>query len=817
MGSMSIPLGIRYALRGFRKDWRSAALFVLTLALGLAGVNTIFSVINTVILRPLRFKHPDRLMTITETVPFMGSGPQVCTLDEFLRWQKSGLLDYAAAVNTTDLTLIGKDRAELLFGATVTPDFFRVFGISPFLGRGFLKEDALPGHEQVIILSHELWVHRFGRDPAIVGKNIQFSGVAMTVIGVAPLRFDFPRLADVGAVMRLAPEQTEFWTPLDITQKMIDQNNYSYYLLGRLHAGIPAARAAAEFKASAIQSLQYIVERNPQYREPLEHLAKIIAIEVTPLSESMAWGVRNALWMLLAAVALLLLLVLFNLGNLLVTRNANRLREYAIRQALGGNRWQLFRQGLIEQGILIGLASLLSLTLSSWAIELVRKIGAARVPRLYELSLDTHTILLLLGLALATALAFGAVPLLVLPDSEGWFRGESRSSTGDRRSQRIRATLIAAEIAVSMVLLVSAGLLAASFSNVMNVKPGFDPNNLLTFSVSFNPNLYVDPPKMLAEQRELLSRIRAFPGVESASIVNVLPLTGDYEIHGIGAVGKPLNRDAGAESRLIDPRYFDTMHIPLIAGRALREDDTGKVAVINQKMADRLWPGENPIGREFRDNGNPPIRVIGVIGNVHSGPLETEPLMQFYRSFVVFPGYANSFAIRTKTDPLSLLPAFEKTIWRLDPDLAVSGAKTMEHIIESVILERRFETDLLVGFSASALFLSALGLFGVASLSVTRHTREFGIRMALGATGADVLWLELVRNAVIVIAGLAVGLLLSFATHRALAALLFGVSALSLDIYASAAAVVIISAMTAVLIPALRAGRMDPAIVLRNE
>ena len=305
--------------------------------------------------------------------------------------------------------------------------------------------------------------------------------------------------------------------------------------------------------------------------------------------------------------------------------------------------------------------------------------------------------------------------------------------------------------------------------------------------------------------------------MESASVVNVLPLTGDYGIHGIGAVGKPLNRDAGAEARVVDSQYFKTMHIPLIAGRALREDDTGEVAVINQKMAYLLWPGENPIGREFTDNGNPPIRVIGVVGDVHSGPLETEPMMQYYSPLGAFPGYANSFAVRTRTDPLSLLPAVERTIWRLDPDQAVTSAKTMEHIIQAATLERRFETDLLVGFSASALFLSALGLFGVASLSATRHAREFGIRMALGATGADVLWLQVVRNFVIVIAGLAVGLLLSFATHRALAALLFGVSALNVNVYAAAAAVLTITAIAAVLIPALRAARMDPAIVLRDE
>jgi putative ABC transport system permease protein len=234
-------------------------------------------------------------------------------------------------------------------------------------------------------------------------------------------------------------------------------------------------------------------------------------------------------------------------------------------------------------------------------------------------------------------------------------------------------------------------------------------------------------------------------------------------------------------------------------------------------MASLLWPGEYPIGREFTDNGNPPIRVIGVVGNVHGGPLETEPMMQYYSSLVALPGYANSFAIRTKTDPLSLLPTVERAVWQLDPNQVVSGAKTMEQIIQSATLERRFETDLLVGFSASALFLSALGLFGVASLSVTRRSREFGIRMALGATGADVVWLEIVRNMAIVISGLLVGLILSFLTHHALAALLFGVSALNPTVYAVAATVLIISAVTAVLIPALRAARMDPAIALRDE
>jgi putative ABC transport system permease protein len=814
---VSIPSGVQYAVRSLRASWGFATIFVLTLTLGLAGLCTIFSVLSTVVLRPLPFKHADRLVTITETVPFMGSGPQICTLDEFLRWQKSGLLDQAAAINTIDLTLTGKDRAELLSGARVTPDFFQVFGISPLLGRAFLPEDATPGHERVMVLSHELWARRFGSDPAIVGKSIQFSGTTMTVIGVAPPRFDFPRLANVGVVMHFAPEHTEFWTPLVITQKMIDQNNYSYYLVGRLHSGVLPTRAAAEFRVLAIESLHYIVEKNPQYREPLEHLARIITVQVTPLSESMAWGVRNALWLLLAAVGLLLLLVLFNLGNLLVTRNTNRLREYAIRQALGGSRWQLFYQTLIEQGILITVSAVLSVSVSIWAIELVRKIGATRVPRLYELSLDTHTVFLLLGLALTTALIFGALPLLVLPDSLAWFRSESRSSTGDRRSRNVRAVLITAEIAISMALLIGAGLLSVSFLNVMNVNPGFNAKNLMTFSLSFSPKIYASPSKILTAKRELLDQIRAIPGVQSASVVNVLPLTGDYEIHGVGPVGKPLDRNSGAEARLIDPRYFETMHIPLIAGRQLRDDDSGTVAVINQKMARSLWPGENAVGHEFTDNGGPPLRVIGVVGDVHSGPLETQPLMQYYRSFVAFPGYANSFVMRTKTDPVSLVPILEKAIWRLDPAEAVSGMRTMEHIIESATLERRFETDLLLGFSAAALFLSALGLFGVASSSVMRRSREFGIRMALGATGADVLWLELIRNMMIVAAGLAVGLALSFATHRAFVALLFGVSALNLNIYGAAAIALMISTMIAVLIPALRASRMDPAVVLRNE
>ncbi len=644
----------------------------------------------------------------------------------------------------------------------------------------------------------------------------------MTVIGVMPPRFEFPRLADVRMLMSWAPEQTEFWVPLTVTQKMIESGNFNYYVVGRLRAGVPPRRAAAQFRTEAVELFRQAEVREPAYREAIEQMLPNFRVQVTPLRESMGQEIRGVLWMLLAAVALLLTLVLFNLGNLLLTRNAQRLNEYTIRQALGASRWQLFRASLTEQIIVVSSASALSWLLISWGTHTVQSIAANRLPRLYQLGFDWQTLAVLLGLALLTAIVFGAMPLLLLHGSTmgRFLHAEGRTATGDRRASRLKSVLMVAEIAVSVVLLVGAGLLLQSLVNVMRVNPGFDPHNVLTATVSFNAHKHDTPERELQHTRELLERLRAVPGVESASVVNRLPLTGETELHSIQAVGKPVNKspDAGsAEYRVVDADYFRTMRIPLVRGRFLRPDDPPKFAMINHRMAQLLWPGEDPIGKRFAEGDNPPYTIIGVAGDVHGGALESQPRMQFYRLITANPDWAETFVMRCAVDPLSLIPEVQKTVWSLDASEPVTHAQTMDRLLSSATLERRFETVVVGGFAVLALFLSVIGLFGVLSLAVARRIRELGIRMALGATQSRILKLELSRAFAIAAAGLCIGLALTLVVARSMSALVYGVSVWNLRIYAISVAVLAISAFMAAWFPARRATRIDPATALRHE
>ncbi len=808
--------------RSLRASRGYSVMAMVTLAIGLAAVGITFAVVDTVLLRPLPFAKSDRIVTISQKVPFLGSEPTVVTADEFLAWQKSGLFESTALIDTAEYTLEGKGHPERIYGASVTPEFFKVFGLQAMLGRGMGIEDAAQGRDNVIVLSHELWARRFGSDRAVIGRTMLLSGSPMVVIGVMPPGFDFPRLADLSSIMNWAPEQSEFWVPFVITPKLLEQGNFNYYVLGKLGEGVTRERAAEQFRASAVHLFKEKEIKYPQYRDVIEQMLGVLVIYVTPLREAMAWGIRDVLWMLLAAVALLLVLVLFNLGNLLLTRNAQRLREYTVRQALGASRWQLFRQSFLEQTALVGAASALALLLMAWGIEIIRNVGANRLPRLYELQLNFTHVAALAAMAFATAIIFGALSQLVLSDAalNSSLQSQGRTSTGDRRTNQLKSTLMAAEIAVSVVLLVGAGLLLESFAKVMHENPGFNPNNVLTVKVSFDAMRTGKPAERLQHVRELLNRFRSLPGVQSASIINRLPLTGDNEIHDVRVLGKPMQKlpeNLSAEYRVIDAAYFRTMQIPLIAGRDFRPDDPGAFAVINRRMATRLWPGEDPIDKQFADGDNPPVKVIGVVGDVHNASLEKPVMMQFYRLISASPYYSDTFVIRSAVNPESLIPLVQRAVWQLDASEPVTHPQTMDRLLASVTLQRRFETGLLTGFAVIALFLSGLGLFGVASLSVARRTREFGIRLALGATGPQILTLELGRTGAVVMAGLAAGLLLTLVLARTVAGLLYGVTAWNTQIYFLAVLVLAGAALLAAWLPARRAARIDPASALRSE
>jgi putative ABC transport system permease protein len=811
---------IRFGLRMLAKNPGFTAVAVLTLALGLAAVSTIFAVVETVLLRPLDYAHSERIVSVSQTMPALGSGPTVVTLREFQRWEKTGLFEHAAAMDTVGHTLLGAGHPEQLFGVRVTADFFRVFGVQPFLGRGFVAGDATPGHDSVIVLSYARWMSSFGGDRGIVGKTVRMSAGPITVIGVMPPRFDFPRLADVRTIMFWAPEQTDFWAPLTMTEKTVEESSYNYYMLGRLRDGISPQRASEQFRASAIQILRDREAKEPADRSELEPIIASLAVFVVPLRDTMAWGVRDVLWMLLAAVGLLLALVLFNLGNLLVTRNTNRFREFVVREALGATAGQLFRQSFMEQILLVAGAAVISLGLAEWGVAAVRAGTGARLPRLYGLSIDMRVTTLLAVLSLLIAIAFGALPLLVVRNSRlsSALQSEGRSLTADRRTHRLKSSLMVLQIAVSMVLLVGAGLLIQSFTNVMRVNPGFDPHNLLNLSVSLDPKANGDRAKRLAHLRELLDAFRSTPGVESAAVVNHVPLTGELDIHDPEAVGRSASGlREGAEYRTVDASYFRTMRIPLIEGREFREDELQGSVIINRKMASRLWPGEDPLEKQLRDNDGPPLRVIGIVGDIHNGHLESEPRMQFYVPLAADPWFAHYFMIRTRIDPAAILPVAEQTVWRLDPEAPVSHPHTMERLLQSVTLDRRFETGLVAGFASAALFLATLGLFSIASLSIARRTREFGVRLALGAEAADLSRLEMGRTMAMVAVGLAFGAATSLALAKAVAGFLYGVTPWSPAVYGAAIVTLMVPAFVAAWVPVRRAAKVDPMVALRYE
>jgi len=815
---------LRYALRQLQRSPGFTAVAVLTLALGLAAVNTIFALVETILLRPLHYPRSERIFAVYQQLPTLSSGPVPVTLGELQRWGQTGLFERAAAVDATDApdcTLLGNGRAERLSGVSVTPDFFRVFGVQPFLGRGFEASDATPGHDNVIVLSYLLWKRSFGGDPHVVGQSIRMSEGPMTVIGVMPPRFDFPRLADLRTIWDSVPEQTEFWAPLTITQKLVQQGNFNYGLVGRLKDGVTPQRAAEQFRASAVQLFRDEVMRQPAYRSVYDQIMATLAVHVVSLRKTMSGGVSDGLWMLLAAVGLLLTLVLFNLGNLLLTRNVGRLREFVVREALGAARGQIFRQSFVEQALLVAGAAIISLVLAEWGVSAIQALGAARLPRLYELSIDTRVTALLVILSLAITILFGSLPLLVLRKSAilSVLQSEGRSATADRRTNRLTAALMAMQIGVSMVLLIGAGLLIQSFANVMRIDPGFDPRNLLNIYMRLNPS--PNEAKRLAHLRELLDALRSIPGVESAAVVNHVPLTGETDIHDVYTVGQPAapaTAAEGAEYRVVNANYFSTMRIPVLAGRPFREDEPKGFAIINHKMAERFWPGEEAVGKQFRDGENPPLTVIGIVRDVHNASLERQPRMQFYLPLAGDPWCGcEQFMIRTRIDPAAILPLVQQTVWRLDSQQPVSHPQIMERLLESVTLDRRFGTGLVAGFAAAALFLATVGLFSIASLSIARRTREFGVRLALGAGAIDLLRLELGRTLAMVVAGLACGVAASLALGKAVAAFLYGVTPWSLAVYGAAIVALMVPAFVAAWFPARRAAKVDPLVALRYE
>ena len=802
---------LRYGLRILIKRPGFTAVAVVTLALGIGANTAIFTVVNAVLLRPLSYPEPERIMAIWPDRP--GSSFQGVSEPKFIFWRDQNQSFEAVAATQgigSGVNLSGGDEPEFVSGRRVTADFFRVLGVSPVLGRGFTKEEDSPGGERVAILSSELWRRRFGGKPAIVGQAVSLNGEAHTVVGVLPPGFQFASPANVIVPMRTNPASRD--------------EGHNYTVLGRLKSGVTGAQAAEDLKL-VFAKFKAAYPRMLWQREE--------GIRVQPYLESLTAEVRPLLLILLGAVGFVLLIACANVANLQLTRAAARQREMAVRLALGAGWGRIVRQ-LLTEGVLLALVGgVAGLLLAIWGVNLLTAmIPEGMIPRAVEIGFDRRVLVFTLLTAVVTGLIFALAPALqaVRVDlNHALKEGSGKGATG---RGKLRSALVVVEVALSLVLLVGAGLLIRTFSNLLGVDPGFDPHHILTFQVAPNGERYDTTAKQADYFRRALEKIRSLPGVEAAAVTSNLPL-GQWLNLGVEIAGRP-DSSQSTEVRLVTPEYFRVMKMKLRQGREFTEGDTEAaepVAIVNEAYVRRNFQNASPmeqrllIGRTGRQPSKV-FQVVGVVNNLKQFGLASSAPATVFIPFVQTPDQVMltarrfvtmKFAVRTSGDPLSLSAAVRRELLTVDPLLPVTDVRSMEQIVSRSVAFERFNMTLLGVFGAIGLVLAAVGIYGVMSYVVAQQTREIGIRMALGARGSDVLKLVVGHGMLLALIGVIIGLAAAFALTRLMSTLLFRVSATDPMTFATISLLLAGVALVASYIPARRATKVDPMIALRYE
>jgi putative ABC transport system permease protein len=782
---------------------------VIALALGIGANVAIFSVVNGVLLRPLPFKNPDRLMMIRETK--LPQFPEFAVASgNFLDWKKQNtVFERLVAFKGSSLNLIGTGDPERLHGLNVTEGFFAMLGAQPQLGRDFLLEEDQPGRSNVVILSHGLWQRRFGADPKILNQSITLSGQSYTVIGVMPGTFRFGR----------AEDQIDLWTPMAFTaQDAQNHGGHSVAAIGQLKAGITLDQASSEMSTIAGRLAVQYPEANTGWN-----------VKLIPLLEFSVRSIKPALIVLLVAVAFVLLIACANVANLLLARAAGRQKEIATRTALGAGRWRIVRQLLTESLLLSLLGGAVGLMLAKWGTDLLLTMAPADLPRMDNVSLDGRALAFTAAITFLTGLIFGLVPALQAskPNLNETMKDAGRGSTEGGRRKLIRSTLVVLEVASALVLLVGAGLMIKSFWRLQEVDPGFNPDNAITASVSLPKQKYPEEAKQVSFFQQLIERVGALPGVQAAGASHVVPMTGEDFVLAFEIDGRPPLQPGVTQSTnyySVSADYFKAMGIPLRRGRLFTTRDTKdspRVALINETMAQKIFPDEDPIGKRitFDDRAKNPewYEIVGIVGDVKQYGLDQPTTMQTYEPYTQQTLPYMTLVVRTTGDPTNLSAAIRSEILKLDKEQPASNIKTLNEFFSTSIAQQRFSMVLLGVFAAVALVLAAVGIYGVLSYAVTQRTHEIGIRMALGAGRRDVLRLVVGRGMLLSLIGVAGGLVAAFAVTRLMASLLFGVTATDAVTFASVAGVLLAVALMACYIPARRATKVDPLVALRYE
>ena len=803
---------LRYAFRMLLKGPGFTAVAVLTLALGIGANTAIFSVVNAALLRPLPYAQPERLITLGETrqqstYPFPNTSHP-----DFLDWkQESKSFDSIAGYGYDNVTLLGNGSPENIDVSRVTSNFFATLGTPPVLGRDFLPGEDEKDGAKVVILTNAFWKGHFGGNPGVLGQTMRLNGIGHTIVGVLPANFEF---APAG--------NPQIWLPLSMNEDLDTRRSLRWMrIIGRLRPGVSFAQATSEMQA---------INAGLAKAHPKENGA--IAVVLGNLREQIVGKVRPLLAILLGAVSFVLLIACANVAHLMLARSTTRSKEIAIRMALGAGRWQVARQLLTESVLLASLGGIIGLAGAQWSVPLllsaIPEKQRATMPFLNSLHLDLAVLLFLFGVTLATGIAFGLFPALQMSrrDFGESLKDDSRGSAGSRGSW-LRDALVVAELSISIVLLVGAGLMVRSMISLLHENPGFDSRNMLTFAVNLPQTSYKEEPAMLSFQQRLNTALEALPGVQGVGEVSRLPVTGNGGSIRFAIEGRPkaLGDEDEAFIRDVNISYFRVLRMPALKGRLYGVDDTMTApprAVVNQAFAEHYFPNEEAVGKRIRFTYSvkEPFReIIGVVSNENSEALDAPMPPIIYASTEQSPDSAFYVVVRTPGEPQNMVSAVRGTLQQLDPQLPLIEPRSMEDVIFSsyAVFLRRYPSYLIGSFAAIALILAMVGLFGQISYSVAQRTREIGIRMALGADPRDVLRLVLGQGMLLTVSGLFAGLLATLALTRLLSDLLFGVTPTDPWTFAAVACLLSGVAMLATYIPARRATRVDPLVALRYE
>jgi predicted permease len=815
---------IRYAVRSFGKNRGFALAAVLSVAIGIGATTSIFSVANALLFRPLRYLDADQLVILWNRSPGLNITEDWFSTAQYfdIKTTHHGFEQLAIAIGG-NYNLTGQGDPERVGVIRVSSNLLPMLGVRPAVGRLLTPEEDSPGRLLTAVLTDGMWARRFGRDPQMLGKFIILNGQTYEVVGFLPQQFSLPQEV---LPLLYGTEQAEIFLPLPLASSASQVRTHEdYNIIGKLKPGVSLLQAQAEMDAITARLRRDFPENYPPNGG--------LTFSIVPLLEQVVGNVRRSLLVLLGSVGFLLLIACANVANLLLSRAVARQQEIAVRTALGASRWHIVRQLLTESVLLSLFGGALGIFICFLSVKWIHILGTKSIPRLEDVGVDGRVLLFTLLLSVFSGILFGLAPALRVSrlDLQSSLKDSSRGSAGTSalwgRGNNIRRLLVVSELALSVVLLIGAGLLIRSFARLQDVVPGFNPRGVLTFDLTITGHKYDDKQTILDTYRQLWERLERLPGASAAGGVTSLPLSQAFAWTPITVEGRaplPGEKFLNADERLVGGHYFEAMGIPLRRGRFFNEqDDTTKpiVVIVDEYMAAQLWPGQDPIGKRIHivelQSKDPWQTVVGVVGRVKQDSLDSEPRIAFYLSHTQFPTRALTVALRGGADPAAIVSAVKNELRNLDPDLPMYYVRTMEQRVDESLARRRFSMLLLGVFAGIALALATIGIYGVVAYLVSQGTREIGIRMALGASQRIIQTLVVRQGMVLALSGVTFGLTAAFLLTRPIRSLLFGVEATDPITFVGISLLLALVALLASYIPARRAARIDPIVSLRCD